>query len=319
MVSRVFSDRGRVSATAIAKVRAASKELGYRPNALARSLITGRSNIIGLVMGDLRNPFYSEAIELLSPALQEAGRQLMIFTSPQNASGIDDVIASIMDYKVDGMIMVSAALPDTLAERCIAEGIPVVFFGRTSFDESFSSVTTDGFEGARLAVRHLLETGRRRLAHITGDPETRSAVERRAGFEAELAAAGLEPAGIAEGSYSADVGAMATRALFCGPDCPDGVFVANDFMAFAAIDTLRFEIGLRVPEDVGVVGFDGLRCAGAPAYDLTTVRQDIATMVAETVALLVDGATTGRTEGRSVLLPPTLVTRGSSQSGRSSG
>lgn len=317
VVSRVFSDRGRVSAAAIAKVRAAAEELGYRPNALARSLITGRSNIIGLVIGELRNPFYPEVIELLSPALQDAGLHLMIFTAPNDGVDTEHVIASILDYKVDGMIMASAAFPDGLADRCIAEGLPVVFFGRGTSDANFSSVTTDGFEGGRLAVRHLLETGRRRIAHIGGNPATSSAVERRAGFEAELAAAGLEAAGIVDGAYTHEGSEAATRTLFGNAHRPDGVFAANDYMAFAAMDTLRFKIGLQVPEDVGVVGFDGVRHAAAAAYDLTTVQQDTGTMVIETVALLAAKRNGEGAGARSVCLAPTLIARGSSRASQS--
>lgn len=318
VVSRVFSDRGRVSAAAVAKVRAAAEELGYRPNALARSLITGRSNIIGLVMGEVGNPFYFEVIEQLSPALQGVGLHLMVFSVPPDGSMVGNVIAGILDYKVDGMIMASAALPDGLAERCIAEGLPVVFFGRGSFSDDFSSITTNGFEGGRLAARHLLETGRQRIAHIAGHPESRSAVERRTGFEAELEASGVAPAGIATGNYTEEGAEAAARLLFDRFDHPDGLFVANDMMAFAVIDTLRFELGLRVPEDVGVVGFDGVRFSERQAYDLTTVVQDISAMVAATVEFF---APQGESEPapRFVDLGPKLVVRGSSRSAEARG
>ncbi len=312
VVSRVFTQKGRVSAASIAKVRAAAAELGYRPNVLARSLINGRSKIVGLVMGNLHNPFYVDAIEKLSPALQDVGLHLMVFMQPHNDSSIENVIAGILDYKVEGMVMAAAALPDGLAERCSAEGLPVVFFGRGSDNAAFDSVTTDGVEGARLAVRHLVAGGRRRIAHIAGLRTSSSAIERRAGYEAELAASGLASGGIFDGGYSRKGAEAATRALLDRSDPPDAIFVSNDMMAFAVMDVLRSERGLRIPEDIAVVGFDDVRFAGWPTYDLTTIRQDTARMVDATVELL------GRTDraptpnGRATRLPPVLVARGSS-------
>ncbi len=312
VVSRVFSHKGRVSAASAAKVRAAAAELGYRPNVLARSLITGRSNIVGLVMGNTHNPFYVDAIERLSPALQDVGLHLMVFMQHPGESSSENVIASILDYKVEGMIMAAIALSDGLAERCSAEGLPVVYFGRRSDNGAFNSVTTDGFEGARLATRHLLETGRRRIAHIGGLWHTTSACDRRAGFEAELAEAGIPPGGIVDGGYSRKGAQAATRALFDRADPPDAIFVANDMMAFAAMDVLRSERGLRIPEDVAVVGFDDVRLASWPTYDLTTIRQDAAQMVEATVDLLGKAVGSGSPQARAVCLPPTLVRRNSS-------
>lgn len=285
-VSRAFTPGASVSAETAAKVRDAAKKLGYRPNMLARSLITGRSRVIGLVVAYLENYFYPEALEKLSTALQRRGYHILVFMTANEAGDIDEVLAEILDHQVDGLILASVETSSDLASRCRALGVPVVLFNRSQDDERLSAVTSDNMTGGRKLARFLVQGGHRRIAHIAGTERASTQRDREAGLRAGLAEAGMRLAARDVGGFRADLAREAALRMFRAPDPPDAVFVANDHMAFAVMDALRFELGLRVPEDVSVVGYDDVKPAAWPAYALTTVRQSANKMVDATVAAL---------------------------------
>jgi len=293
-VSRVFTPGAPVSAEMAERVRRAAEELGYRPNVLARSLITGRSRIIGLVVAYLDNYFYPDALERLSTTLQARGYHVLVFMASQTAGNIDTVLEEILDYQVDGIVLASVALSSELATRCQRAGVPVVLFNRGQDIGGIAAVTADNHRGGREIARFLAGGGHRRIAHVAGWEGASTQRDREAGFRAGLAEAGTELWERAVGNFRLDQARAATQALFEGPERPDAVFVANDHMAFAVMDVLRFELGLAVPGDVSVVGFDDVPIAAWPAYDLTTWRQPAARMVAATVHTLLaqieDGA-----------------------------
>ncbi|MGR3435114.1 MAG: LacI family DNA-binding transcriptional regulator, partial [Shimia sp.] len=280
-VSRVFSGASASKVTAD-KVRAAAEELGYRPNVLARSLITGRSRIIGLVVAYLENPFYPDAIQHLSVALQERGHHLLIFTASW-ASDVDAVVQDLMDYQVDGIVAASVAISDGLVDRCRATGIPVVLFNRGQPDGALPQVTSDNRAGAAKVAAHLAETGHRRIAHIAGWEGSLTGRDRAEAFAETLARHGLDVETRA-GDYLHDRAGDAARDLWA-THRPDAIFVANDHMAFAAMDALR-GLGVDVPGECSIVGYDDVPMAAWGAYDLTTVRQPTRDMVDRTVDLL---------------------------------
>ena len=152
-VSRVFTPGASASAKTVEKVRTAAAELGYRPNVLARAMVSGRSRIIGLVVAYLENQFYPVALELLSNALQAKGYHILIFTAPNSTDGIDSVLQDLMDYQVDGIVAASVSMSSDLAARARSAGIPVVLFNRGQDGEGFSNVTSDnvlGGQGGRI-------------------------------------------------------------------------------------------------------------------------------------------------------------------------
>ena len=288
-VSRTFTPGASVSEDTRARVLAAAKTLGYRPNALARSLITRRSRIIALVMGYLENQFYPLVIEKLSQKLQQQGYHVLLFITADGEN--DSVLAEILQYQVDGMVMASATLSPDLARQCADTGVPVVMFNRVPQTSAFaghatSSVTSDNRRGGRMVAELLLSRGYRRIAFLAGLENSSTNLERERGFNEAMAEAGATVFGRAHGHYDFDRARQATRTLFGGATRPDALFVANDHMAFAALDVLRQELGLRVPEDVGVVGFDDVPQAAWGAYRLTTVVQSVEDMVDATVGLL---------------------------------
>ena len=287
-VSRVFTPGASVSAKTMEKVRAAAEELGYRPNVLARSLITGRTRIIGLVVAYLENQFYPMALELLSRALQARGYHILVFMAENSTERVAQVMSELLDYQVDGIITASVAMSNDLTTRCDGAGIPVVMFNRGQDDARLSEVTSDNVNGARRAAEFLIKGGHKRIAHVMGWQGSSTGRDRAEGFKQAMQAAGLQPFAMVDGTYSREKAAAVTRELCQGPERPDAIFVGNDHMAFAVMDTLRHELGLRVPQDVSVVGYDDVPMAAWPAYGLTTIRQPVNRMVEATVAALLN-------------------------------
>jgi len=286
-VSRVFTEGASASPATAAKVRRAASELGYRPNAMARAMITGKSRMIGLVVAYLDNQFYPEAVERFSNALQERGYHVLIFmASPTVGDGVQAVMEEILDHQVDGIVLASVSMSSSLSTHCAAHGIPVVLFNREQNDPRMSSVTTDNHTGGRTIAAHFAGLGHRRIGYIAGHEQASTQRDREAGFRAGLADAGLSLATRAVGGFVYADAREAALAMCAGADRPDALFVCNDHMAFAVMDALRYDLGLRVPHDIAVAGFDDVPIAAWPAYDLTTYRQPINRMVARTVDLL---------------------------------
>ena len=312
-VSRVFTPGASVSPKMAEKVLKAAEELGYRPNVLARSLITGRSKIIGLVVAYLDNQFYPDALEKLSNALQAHGYHILVFMVSNDDASVDKVLGELLDYQVDGIITASVAMSNALAGRCAAAGVPVVLFNRGQDDDRLNQVTSNNFEGGRKIAEFLAAGDHKRIAHIAGWAGSSTGRDREAGFRKGLEEAGLELVACIDGMYKRETAAAAARELFSGSNPPDAVFVGNDHMAFAVMDVLRFELELDVPGDVSVVGYDDVPLASWPAYNLTTLRQPSNRMVEATVSTLLDWIEEGSTEVRKIKIDGPLMIRGSAR------
>jgi len=284
-VSRVFTPGASASKKTAEKVHKAAAELGYRPNTLARAMVSGRSRIIGLVVAYLDNQFYPDVLEKFSAALQAQGYHVLVFMAPQTTGNVDGVVEDLLDYQVDGIIAASVALSSDLTDRCRAAGVPLVLFNRTLDDPRVAAVTSDNVAGGRAVAKLFAAAGHRRIGYIAGWEGASTQRDREAGFRAGLAAANLTLQARTVGNYRSDQAREATLRMF-DRDPPDAVFVANDHMAFSVMDTLRFELGLSIPGDVCVIGYDDVPAAAWPAYRLTTVRQRANAMVSETLDLL---------------------------------
>lgn len=304
-VSRVFSGAS-ASEKTIKKVRAAAEELGYRPNVLARSLITGRSRIIGLIVAYLDNQFYPVALERLSHALQEQGYHIMIFMASARGPDVDRVINELLDHQVDGIITASVGLTDALTERCEKAGIPVVLFNRGQQDRRMPEVTSDNIAGGQRVAEFLVAGGHQRIGHISGWMGSSTGQDRARGFAEGLEAAGAKLVAQIDGMYKREVAAEAARTLVQDRKV-DALFVGNDHMALAVMDELRHGLGLRVPEDVSVVGYDDVPMAAWASYELTTVRQPVNQMVGATVTLLMDMINGDSTSRKTQIEGPLIV------------
>jgi len=294
-VSRVFTPGASASKRTVEKVRAAAEQLGYRPNPLARAMITGRTRIIGLVVAYLENQFYPMALERLSRALQERGYHILVFMAENSTEKVAEVVQELIDYRVDGIITASVAMSNDLTARLTAIGIPVVNFNRGQDDARLTDITSDNIAGGRRATEFLIKGEHARIAHVMGWQGSSTGRDRAEGFRQAMDAAGLAPFAMIDGMYDRDTATRVARELFGRPDHPDAIFVGNDHMAFAVMDELRFGLGLRVPQDVSIIGYDDVPMAAWPAYGLTTIRQPVNRMVTATVEAilgLIDGTAT---------------------------
>ncbi|NCW15785.1 MAG: LacI family DNA-binding transcriptional regulator [Rhodobacteraceae bacterium] len=311
-VSRVFTPGASASKETIRKVRTAAEELGYRPNILARAMVSGKSRIIGLVVAYLNNQFYPEILEKLSNALRERGYHVLVFMTSRTEGNIDAVVDEILDYQVDGIIAASVALSSDLSARCEAAGVPVVLFNRTQDGDALSDVTTDNYGGGRTVAEFLLAGGHHKIGYIAGWEGASTQRDREAGFLDALAAAGMRLHAREVGNFVMEEAKSATLRMFSN-DPPDAVFVANDHMAIAVMDTLRHDLQLRIPDDVSVVSYDDVSAASWPAYDLTTVRQPANQMVRETIDLLLGKIDDPDSPQRRIKIEGQLIVRGSAR------
>jgi DNA-binding LacI/PurR family transcriptional regulator len=312
-VSRVLTPGASASKKTVEKVRSAVTELGYRPNILARSLITGKSRIIGLVVAYLNNRFYPEVLEKLSHRLQRKGYHVLIFIANNTQDDISQVIEGILEYQVDGIVAASVAMSSDLAARCQAAGVPIVLFNRSQDDDALCSVTSNNFLGGQTAARHLLDLGHTKIGYIAGWEGASTQLEREDGFNSELALSNLKVSHREVGNFEIDEAKQAALKMFGASNYPTAVFVASDHMAFAVMDILRSNLGFRIPQDVSVVGFDDVSLASYSAYDLTTIRQPLIQMVDTTVDILLTQIEHPETvNNRVIKIDPVLIKRSSS-------
>lgn len=312
-VSRTFTPGASVAKKTRARVLEAARQMGYRPNAIARTLSTKKSRIIGIVVSYLHNQFYPTVIERLSQLLQVHGYHVLLFISSDthgDDEGMDALLLDILQYQVDGIVLASTMLSSTLAAHCQSVGIPVVLFNRTAPVEEASTVASDNFEGGRLAARLLIDAGARRIGFISGLEDSSTSQERERGFVDELRRQGMALVARASGDYDFDIARQAARSLFAGQNVPDALFAANDHMAFAVLDAIRNDQGLSVPDDVQVVGFDNVPQASWGGYQLTTIEQDSELMARATVSILLENIQSGQQlSPRRVVTPVRAVVR----------
>ncbi|MCE7983554.1 MAG: LacI family DNA-binding transcriptional regulator [Caldilinea sp. CFX5] len=282
-VSRVFSG-GNVSEDAKARVLAAAAALGYQPSAIARSLSTQRTGIVGIVMADITSPFYPYVLEKFTQKLQEIGLRILLFNAPPHRD-VDDTLPLVLQYQVDAIIITSATLSSAMADECAGLGIPVLLFNRYVPNTQASAVCCDNVAGGRLVADLLVTSGHQRLAYIAGLENTSTNRDRERGFRERLSEQGVTTWQREQGAYTYDSGYDAAKRLLNGPDRPDALFCGNDIMALGALDAAR-DLGVTVPDALSVIGFDDIPAAAWSAYGLTTVRQPVNRMVEAVVELL---------------------------------
>lgn len=315
-VSRCFTPGASVSARMRAQVMQAADALGYRPNLIARSLITKRSGMIGVVVGNVAQQLYPGTLQALATRLQAEGYRILLFTAPPDGPA-DPALEQIIAYQVDALVLAAADLSSKLAEQCRAAGIPVVLYNRTVRGQTASSVTCTN-HAAGIEIAALFAAGQhRRPAFITFDPAASTSRDRERGFRAGCRAHGL-PDPIVEVGASGDAGARrAITSLLSRPDRPDAVFCPFDQMAIVAMDVARYDFGLSIPNDVSIVGFDDAPPAAWPSYQLTTYAQPVAAMVDATAQLIVEQLADPQARLRQVQVPGHLVLRQSCRLPRS--
>jgi DNA-binding LacI/PurR family transcriptional regulator len=311
-VSRAFTPKASISEETRAKIVEAATALNYRPNVIARSLITRRSRIIGVVAAYLQNHFYPDVLEAMSARLKERGFHILLFTADASHPA-DPILDEIIGYRVDGIILASTTLSSHLAEECRAARIPVLLFNRTAASAGISSVTGENERGGELIGRFLAAGGHRRIAFMAGVENSSTSRDREGGFRAGLAARSLPLHRRVVGHYRFDRAAEAARALLSDPEPPDALFCANDHMALAAIEVARHEFGLRIPQDLSIVGFDDVGPARWPSFSLTSFSQPVDGMVESAVDLIAGLVEDPSKEPRHAIVEGDLVVRASAR------
>ena len=286
-VSRTFTDGASVSTKMRAKVERAAHELGYSPNALASSLTTGRTKLIGLISSNFQNPLFLEIFDRFTRALQDRGlRPLLVNLSdeidPENS------VRMMRAYSVDGVVVASSTLPPAFATAFRKAGIPVVHsFGRFSTRPSVQVVGIDNVECGRMAALELLARGYRRVAFLGGPESATSTQDRLQGFAAELAKhPDVQSSHSFADAYTFQAGrAEMLRLIQTTPS--QAYFCGDDVVAIGALSALR-DSGLDVPGDVGIIGLNDMEMAGWENIALTTIRQPVGDIIDTTVELMAD-------------------------------
>jgi DNA-binding LacI/PurR family transcriptional regulator len=288
-VSRAFTPGASIAPELKEKILKFAEDIDYHPNAIASMLSKSRTDIVGIVISDMQNPFYPALIEKLSRALQRVGLQSLLFNITKG-SNLEDQLSALRRYNVDAVIIISATILSGPALRWATEGRAALLINRVVEDAELSCVTCDNTEGAQAIADHFHALGRRRVAYVAGLGHTTTNRERQHGFITRVAELGMTlTARIDSGEYSYHAGRAATLDI-AAKGGTDAIFFANDILAVGGIDALREEAGKRVPEDIAVAGFDDIAMAGWPHYDLTTFRQPVDEIVEVAVAMIGDGS-----------------------------
>jgi DNA-binding LacI/PurR family transcriptional regulator len=285
-VSRTFTKDASVSPATKTKVVDAARVLGYRPNILARSLTTKRTELIGLISNNFENPLFLEILDHFTRRLQKRGLRPLLANLTEGEPP-DGALNMLLQYSVDGVIIVSSSLHRKLLRSCTEARLPAVqAFGRPAGRMRANVVAADNVQGGHVAADLFCERGYRRVAFLGGPVDATSTEDRLEGFRERLLEEGLRPAiELYADSFSYAAGRAVMRQLIQTGGI-DGVFCGDDILAVGAIDACR-EHGILVPGDIGVVGFDDMPMASWRAYSLTTVRQPVADIIATAIDLIV--------------------------------
>lgn len=283
-VSRALKGDPRISEKTRAVVAALAAEHGYTPNAMARGLVTRTSGVVGIVLGDLKNPFYAELFESLHERLAAIGKYPMLLHVGGETLDSEG-IKPIQQYQMDGCIIAAARLSSKAAATCATNQLPMVMINRVARIHS-CTVSCDNYAGGVMAGELLIRAKHQRIAFIAGREDTSTSEDRESGLRRALRKAALDLAGWSRGHYTYEGGFAAAEELLA-TSRPDAIFAANDIMALGAIDAI-YKSGLRVPDDISVIGFDDIRQARWRHYELTTIAQPVEAMITRALALLVE-------------------------------
>ena len=291
-VSRALRGDPRVAPETMARVLEAAQQMNYTPNLAARSLITRKTGTIGVVVNDITNPFYPELLEILHNEFALAGYRTVLFNERTDASPEQHIADLVNGAAADGVIYVSATLGSPLPGR--PGGVPVVLVNRYLDNVDVDMVVSDNRRGGRLVAEALIELGHRRIALIAGPENTTTSRDRERGFREQLKASGVEfdEALRRVGQFSHSSGYQWCLDLLASERRPTAVFAANDVIAFGALDAAR-RVGVRVPAELSIVGFDDIDMAGWEGFSLTTVRQALAEMGRAAANLLIERVESG--------------------------
>jgi len=306
-VSKAINGRYGVGSETSARVMKIVHDLGYESSLVARSLRSRRTGVIGILVAEFE-PFSAEILKGASAELHGTKHELLAYAGAPGGGGSGwerRHLARLSGTLIDGAILVTPSVVDADAD------IPLVTIDPHTGPAGLPSVASDNVFGATMATRHLIELGHRRIAFMAGRPDLLSSTKRHEGYALALTQAGLpvDPSLVKDGSYSREIARKAAFELLSRPDRPTAVFAANDLSALGTMDLAR-ELGLRIPQDLSVIGFDDIPEAAQARPPLSTVRQPLHRMGRVAVSLLLTLLEDKPLEQASVTLPTSLVRRG---------
>ncbi|WP_309615090.1 LacI family DNA-binding transcriptional regulator [Salinibacterium sp.] len=314
-VSNVMNHPGKVTPATAARVTAAIEELGFIRNDAARQLRDGRSKTIGLVVLDVRNPFFTDVARGAEDAAAEAGLSVTLGNSDENTDRESAYLDLFEQQRVHGVLISPYSDITARLLRLRARGIPAVLVDRTSSDLSFSSVSVDDVAGGRLAVAHLIAQGRRRLVFLGGPLEIRQISDRLEGARQAIAGTGatLEVIELLALSVLEGRSAASQIVLRRVEDRPDGIFAANDLVATGVLQALVMQgADVAVPGEIALIGYDDIDFAAAAVVPLSSIRQPSTLIGRTAVEILLDEAADSALPARQIVFQPELVVRASS-------
>lgn len=312
--------KSRVNATTAARVLDAARRVGYEPNSLARSLRTNRSYAIGMIIPDLTNPLFPPIVKGIEDRLSQDGYTLVLANTNYDIAREEAVVRAMVSRQVDGLLLATARREYPLVQKLLDDGVKVVLVNRTMNDAPVASVTGDEYLGIGLAVRHLASLGHERIAYVGGDPDASTGLMRYQAFIAWMRDEGLslDPDLVAHADrFHEEPGAAAFAELLDRGVRFTAIVAANDRLALGCYDVLH-ERGLRVPEDLSVIGYNDMLFTDKFAPPLTTIRIPHYQIGVKAAQLLLEAIGDGDAPPMSVRLTPTLVVRESTAPPRAS-
>jgi LacI family transcriptional regulator len=312
-VSRVLNGDHRVGESYRLRVTAAVEQLGYRPNRLARNLRRQRSGAIGVVISDIENPHFSEAVRAIEDLAFGLGHPVLVCNTDETPAKERAYLETMMDERVLGVILSPSDPTSAAITAVIDSGIPIVAFDREVADPRADAVLADNIRGARLATEQLVAAGHRDIAFVGGRREVETGAERLDGYEIAMRRAALEPRSV-DGGFRAEVARAAVSELLAANVVPTALVVANNLMTLGTLEALR-EAGRRVPDDVALVAIDDPPWASLVGPPLTTIAQPVRRMAGDAMELLLDRVG-GREHSRRIVHPMELHPRSSIASPR---
>ena len=305
LVSLVMRGSPNVSEQRRRRVLRAAEELGYRPNAYARSLASKRLHTLGVLINDVTNPYFGGVYSSLASAAENAGFDLLVAPGTRSAEKEAALVRTLLEHRVAGLALMSPMM-STKELRSLTTAWPTVLIGRDTSIAGVDVVTTDEHQAARLVLDHLVELGHRDIVHVTGGANP-SAKQRSKGYRHAMRELGLEPREVA-GAFSHEAGQAGAREILAMSPLPTAVVAANDLIAVGAMGVFETQ-GLRVPDDISVVGYDDSQIARLDLVQLTSVCQGVDRFGSAAIELLVkrmDDPNTPRVVER---IETTLVSR----------
>lgn len=311
-VSRVLNGYHYVSDTTKEKVLKAINELGYQPNQIARNMALQKTNALGLIVSDIVNPFYSEIAKNIMDEAESLGYEIILCNTNHDQKTQNYYIDFLRQRRVDGIIFASVKLKDKYAEKLVASNFPSVFINTRLKLKKASFVVTDNKKGAILAINHFLNLGHEKIAFISGPNTLSTSKERTEGYKEALLQKGLPINNkyIKNESFKPEYAYKITQELLSMDLPPTAIFVTNDVMAFKVMDAV-LDMGLNIPRDVAIIGYDDVIVSGYKRIGLTTVAQKKSIMGRLAVERLVQMIEKGTDRIKPIhhLLEPKLVIR----------